>query len=196
MMDDEQSERFRAEGLVKWFDPGKGFGFVVNNDDGPDILLHVNVLRNFGQNTIADQSWVAVEVQRTPRGLQASEVLEIRPPETGDAAPIADLVDTDPQDLSRLPLLAARVKWFDKAKGFGFANIFGRPGDVFLHIEVLRHCGFADLVVGEAVALQVVDGRRGLMAARIYPWDRATLPVADEQDNLAVLPDLAPVAAS
>ncbi|MDO5656955.1 MAG: cold shock domain-containing protein [Paracoccus sp. (in: a-proteobacteria)] len=179
MMVEEQPERFRAEGFVKWFDPGKGFGFVVNDGEGPDILLHVNVLRNFGQSTIADQSWVSVEVQRTPRGLQASEVLEIRPPETGSTAPIADLVDTDLDDLSRLPMLPARVKWFDKAKGFGFANIFGRSGDVFLHIEVLRHCGFADLVVGEAVALQVVDGRRGLMAARIYPWDRATAP--DEQ---------------
>ena len=41
--------------------------------------------------------------------------------------------------------------WFDKAKGFGFANVFGRDEDVFLHIEVLRRSGLADLQPGEAV---------------------------------------------
>ena len=71
-------------------------------------------------------------------------------------------------------LLPARVKWFDKAKGFGFANLFGQSGDVFLHCEVLRHSGLADLGVGEAVALRVVDGRRGLMAAQIAPWERGS----------------------
>ena len=39
-----------VEGLVKWFDPTKGFGFVVPDSGGPDILLHANVLRNFGQS--------------------------------------------------------------------------------------------------------------------------------------------------
>ncbi len=34
------------------------------------------------------------------------------------------------------------MKWFDKAKGFGFANVFGQKADVFLHIEVLRAFGF------------------------------------------------------
>ena len=41
-------------GQVKWFDAVKGFGFVVSDAGGPDILLHANVLRNFGQNSVAD----------------------------------------------------------------------------------------------------------------------------------------------
>jgi len=44
---------------------------------------------------------------------------------------------------------------------------------VFLHVEVLRHSGFSDLAVGEAIALRVVDGRRGLMAAQVMSWERA-----------------------
>ena len=44
---------------------------------------------------------------------------------------------------------------------------------MFLHIEVLRHSGFSDLAVGEAIALRVVDGRRGMMAAQILSWERA-----------------------
>jgi CspA family cold shock protein len=41
-------------GRVKWFDAVKGFGFVVADTGGPDILLHANVLRNFGQGSVAD----------------------------------------------------------------------------------------------------------------------------------------------
>ncbi|MEY8838549.1 cold-shock protein, partial [Cribrihabitans sp. XS_ASV171] len=44
----------RVKGHVKWFDPAKGYGFVVADTGGDDILLHVNVLRNFGQSSVAD----------------------------------------------------------------------------------------------------------------------------------------------
>lgn len=161
-----------VRGVIKWFDPVKGFGFILNDEGGPDILLHANVLRNFGQSSIADQTRVQVTAMPTARGLQAVDVLDVEPPSTECPAPVADLFDTTPEELSLLPVEPARVKWFDKAKGFGFANIFGRPGDVFLHIEVLRHSGFADLAVGEAIALRAVEGRRGLMAAQILSWDR------------------------
>ncbi|MDM7458213.1 MAG: hypothetical protein P3W94_002435, partial [Paracoccus sp. (in: a-proteobacteria)] len=43
----------------------------------------------------------------------------------------------------------------------------------FIHIEVLRHSGFADLGIGEAVCVRVINGPRGLMAAQILPWDTA-----------------------
>lgn len=158
-------------GLIKWFDPAKGYGFIFNDEGGPDILLHANVLRNFGQGSVAENSQVTVRVLTTTRGLQAVEVYEINPPESHGVPPIADLPQSVIDNLHALPLQPARVKWFDKAKGFGFANIFGRADDVFLHIEVLRHSGLADLAVGEAVSLRVVEGPRGLMAAQVASWD-------------------------
>ena len=69
-----------VSGSVKWFDPVKGFGFVVADTGGPDILLHANVLRNFGQNSIADGARIELSAQITERGVQAIEVLEIEPP--------------------------------------------------------------------------------------------------------------------
>ncbi len=42
----------------KWFDPGKGFGFIVSEDSEADILLHANVLRNFGQGSVADNAGI------------------------------------------------------------------------------------------------------------------------------------------
>jgi CspA family cold shock protein len=72
-----------------------------------------------------------------------------------------------------VPLEPARVKWFDKVKGFGFANVFGRPEDVFIHMEVLRKSGFAELQPGEAVGLRIVEGERGRMAVAIASWETA-----------------------
>lgn len=160
-------------GRVKWFDPSKGFGFILADEGGPDILLHANVLRNFGQSSVAEEALIEVVVQDTPRGRQAVEVLLIEPPESGAIGGLEDIAEIDAATLAALPLIPARIKWFDKAKGFGFANIFGRPEDVFVHIEVLRRSGFSDLQPGEAVSLKVIDGKRGRLATLVAPWDAA-----------------------
>ena len=180
-MTDAKKDGARVTGTVKWFDPSKGFGFVVSDQGGPDILLHANVLRNFGQSSVADAAGIEVIVQETARGIQAVEVLEIEPPvavETDEEVSAGGEI-AEPVDLS-LPLVPARVKWFDKAKGFGFANIFGRDEDVFLHIEVLRRSGLADLQPGEAVSLRVVEGKRGRMATQVTSWEAALKPEGEE----------------
>jgi CspA family cold shock protein len=173
LMTEEHEVMQIVHGRVKWFDPVKGFGFIVSDDADVDILLHANVLRNFGQGSVADGAGIVVRVQRTQRGVQAVEVLRIDPPE-GATFPLseeaAQLLDAD---IQTLPLEPARVKWFDKGKGFGFANVFGRPEDVFVHVEVLRVSGFADLGSGEAVALRIVEGRRGRMAVQVLSWETA-----------------------
>ena len=158
----------RMRGSVKWFDPGKGFGFIVAEEGGPDILLHINTLRSFGQSTVCEGAEVCVHVQQTQRGLQAIEVVEITPPQEA-------LQDESVPDASyaALPLEPARVKWFDRAKGFGFGNVFGRDGDVFIHMEALRRSGFSDLEPGAAVALRIIDGDRGRLAVMIAPWEAA-----------------------
>lgn len=173
-MTDAEKDGARVTGTVKWFDPSKGFGFVVSDQGGPDILLHANVLRNFGQSSVADAAGIEIIVQETARGMQAVEVLQIEPPAPLDDEQLmpAGGEISEPVDLT-LPLEPARVKWFDKAKGFGFANIFGRGEDVFLHIEVLRRSGLADLQPGEAVSLRVVDGKRGRMATQVTSWEAA-----------------------
>ncbi|MFN7225066.1 MAG: cold-shock protein [Paracoccaceae bacterium] len=172
-MTEEEKATHTVHGHVKWFDPAKGFGFIVSDESESDILLHANVLRNYGQNSVADGAAITVRVQQSPRGVQAVEVVDVQVP-AGSVVPLSDEGShMTSEEVAVLPLEPARVKWFDKAKGFGFANVFGCNDDVFIHVEVLRMSGFADLQAGEAVCLRIIDGKRGRMAVQVASWEAA-----------------------
>jgi cold shock protein len=163
-----------VRGQVKWFDTAKGFGFIVAEDCTSDILLHANVLRAYGRNSIAGNTAVIVSVQKTDRGSQATEILSIETPdqETGLQA-LKDILGEEIEVDEDAPLLAARVKWFDRGKGFGFVNVFGQSEDVFVHMEVLHSCGLTELQPGEAVCIRTAKGPRGQMAWDVRVWDQA-----------------------
>lgn len=154
-------------GTVKWFDAMRGFGFIVAPGLDRDVLLHINVLRAYGQGSIADGAHVKVRIQTGERGLQVSELLDVTEP---------DGVEPSGPDFSRpipddVPFEPARVKWFDKGKGFGFANAFKSPEDIFVHAEVLRRFGLAELQPGEAICLRAVTGARGKLAVEVRRWE-------------------------
>ncbi len=143
-------------GLVKWFDPVKGFGFVVSDHSGPDILLHVNVLRNFGQNSVADNARILVAVQNTERGVQAVEVLSIDPPSSVDGMNLFDIAELD--SVENTPLEPGRVKWFDKGKGFSVSK------NLFTHVCLISRFGNADCAAKKA-RLPASEGSRACSSA-------------------------------
>jgi cold shock protein len=160
-------------GIVKWFDSTKGFGFILCDDGGSDILLHANVLRNYGHSSVVENSRIEVVVSETERGNQATEIVSLEYP-SGNVSGALRGFDDSPElfDLvSSEPLTPARVKWFDKSKGFGFVNVFSSTEDVFVHMEVLRAYGMGELEQGEAVCVKTAKGPRGRMAVEIRHWD-------------------------
>lgn len=158
-----------VRGRVKWFDTTKGYGFVVGDDGEGDILLHGNVLRVFGFSSVAEGAEIVLTVQQTERGRQAIEVVEIVPV-TGASEVVAALLDPANGQASG-PLEPARVKWFDRVKGFGFVNVYGKADDVFLHMETLRQFGYGEVVAGDVLAVRVTAGPRGPMVYEVRSWD-------------------------
>src|SRR5262245_59284313 len=65
---------FEVSGSVKWFDPAKGYGFILPDDDLPDVLLHVTCLRRGGFQTAYEGTRVVCDVARTPKGLQGVRI--------------------------------------------------------------------------------------------------------------------------
>ncbi len=180
MSEGESHHGRKVAGRVKWFDGTKGYGFVVSDEIPRDILLHANVLRNFGQNSVADNSLLTIRVIETERGVQAQEVIGIDPPEPESLPEPGDRPRPFEEIPEGGPLEPARVKWFDRAKGFGFANVFGDGDDVFIHIDVLRRSSLADLEPGEAIALRVAEGARGKLATQVSVWESAISRIEDE----------------
>jgi CspA family cold shock protein len=166
-------------GRVKWYDADKGYGFVVPSEGGPDVMVHAAVVRAAGLNALEEGQTVSLTVVRGERGLQATEVVNVaereasepsdQPTETvaGPARPTEIAAAAAPEG----DFKPARVKWFNKQKGFGFLNVFGDPADVFVHMETLRRHGFQDLQPGEAVCVRLVQGPRGNMAGELCRWE-------------------------
>ncbi len=173
-------------GRVKWYDMVKGYGFVVPEGGGPDIMVHASCVRAFGKMSLPENATVRLIVSRGDRGLHARELVEIV--EEGAAQPEPDEGFSERvrpteflgPDVEAGPLQPARVKWFDKQKGFGFVNVFGNPEDVFVHMETVRRCGFQDLASGEGMACRTFRGPRGLMVAELRLWESG----AGEDDGI------------
>ncbi len=166
-------DTFKVVGRVKWYDTGKGYGFVAADDDGGDVLLHANCLRRAGLGHAAEGARVVLEAMQGERGRQAVAVIELDEMNADDEPPKGEpkpteIIGAASESSEWLP---ARVKWFDRAKGFGFLNIFGDSADVFVHMETLRLIGLPDLAPGEAIAVRVVEGPRGKMASEVCLWE-------------------------
>jgi len=164
---------FEVSGSVKWFDPSKGYGFIVPDEDLPDVLLHVTCLRHGGYQTVYEGARMVCEVVRSPRGLQAVRICSmddstaIYPSQLPQCTHVVVVPESDWE--------RAVVKWFNPPRGFGFLTRGSQTPDIFVHMETLRRCGFTELGPGQTVLVRYGRGPKGLIAAELKP-DKAPGP--------------------
>lgn len=65
-----------AEGIVKWFNDKKGYGFIQQRD-GRDLFVHFSSINMSGFKTLNEGDRVSFEVEETDRGPQAKNVQKI-----------------------------------------------------------------------------------------------------------------------
>lgn len=64
-----------ATGTVKWFNDAKGFGFIQQDDGGPDVFVHFRSIRGNGFKSLMEGQKVEYTVTQGQKGPQADNVI-------------------------------------------------------------------------------------------------------------------------
>ena len=155
-----------VNGVVKWFSPEKGFGFVSLSDGSGDAFLHGSVLAQSGTGAVQPGETLEVRVGPGHKGPHVTEVLSV---DSSTAAPMASRRSSAQGTTPNGPSVdeTGTVKWFNTERGYGFITRSSGGDDVFVHISALERSGLAGLSEGDRVIIDVAEGRKGPEAARI-----------------------------
>ncbi len=83
-MTDESNTLTDIQGTVKWFDPRKGYGFIVG-PQGQDIFVHYSVIDGDGFRVLTDGSSVVYSAQNSDKGWRATACARAESKDTDDA---------------------------------------------------------------------------------------------------------------
>ncbi|MCW5723554.1 MAG: cold shock domain-containing protein [Maricaulaceae bacterium] len=165
-------EPHAVHGVVKWYDPARGYGFIDAADGQGDVLLHASLLRKSGHSFAPEGAQMRCMAIKTEKGRQAVDILSIEGGETGPARPRRFRPESD----SGADLRDATVKWFDGKRGFGFLNFDGVEEDVFVHAATLRRGGLDLPQPGDVLRGRFTEGPKGLLATDVREVSHAQRP--------------------
>lgn len=169
-----------GKGVVKFFNPQKGFGFVVRDDGGEDVFVHISAVEQAGLTDLADGQ--PLEFTLVDRGGRVSATnlrIDGEPMEVvrggGGAGAGGGYSDRGggagggdrggPQRQLTGEKASGTVKFFNAMKGFGFIQRDDGQPDAFVHISAVERAGMPTLNEGDRLEFEIEVDRRGKYAA-------------------------------
>jgi CspA family cold shock protein len=148
-----------AKGTVKFFNGQKGFGFIVRDDGGEDVFVHISAVEQAGLTGLAEGQPLAFTLVDRGGRVSASD-LKIE----GDALPVAEAPRAPARELTG-EKASGVVKFFNPMKGFGFIQRDDGQPDAFVHISAVERAGMTSLNEGDRLEFELEVDRRGKYAA-------------------------------
>jgi cold shock protein len=165
-----------AKGVVKFFNGQKGFGFVVRDDGGEDVFVHISAVEAAGLTGLADgQPLEFTLTERNGRVSATDLIIDGEPLPVTDRGPPRDRDggfgdrprgrDRDAAPTTNGQRVEGTVKFFNGQKGFGFIQREDGGPDAFVHISAVERAGMSNLSEGQRVSFELEEDRRGKQAA-------------------------------
>jgi CspA family cold shock protein len=169
-----------GKGIVKFFNGQKGFGFIVRDDGGEDVFVHISAVEQAGLTGLAEGQ--PLEFTLVDRGGRISATdLKIE----GEPMPVTDRGPPredrggpgggggfgggagggGPQRQLTGEKASGTVKFFNAMKGFGFISRDDGQPDAFVHISAVERAGMVSLNEGDRLQFELEVDRRGKTAA-------------------------------
>ncbi len=169
-------------GVVKFFNAQKGFGFVVRDDGGEDVFVHISAVEQAGMAGLAEGQPLGFTLVDRGGRISATElkidgepmpVTDRGPPRDRDAAAHggprggagAGAGAGGAQRQLTGEKATGTVKFFNAMKGFGFIQRDDGQPDAFVHISAVERAGMATLNEGDRLEFELEVDRRGKYAA-------------------------------
>ncbi|HEY0311130.1 MAG TPA: cold-shock protein [Allosphingosinicella sp.] len=167
----------QGKGIVKFFNGQKGFGFIVRDDGGEDVFVHISAVEQAGLTGLAEGQ--PLEFTLVDRGGRVSATdlkIEGEPMPVTDRAPPREPREGGfggaggaggggPQRQLTGEKAQGTVKFFNAMKGFGFISRDDGQPDAFVHISAVERAGMSSLNEGDRVEFELEVDRRGKTAA-------------------------------
>ena len=149
----------QGQGVVKFFNSSKGFGFIQRDEGGDDVFVHISAVERAGLEGLAEGQQLEFTLVDRGGKISASDLQVV-----GDVIPV-EKREAPPQRQLTGEKATGTVKFFNAVKGFGFITRDDGQADAFVHISAVERSGLSGLNEGDRVEFDIEVDRRGKYSA-------------------------------